>query len=84
MRRDLLLVSVNRSIPPTCFTFYGRLLRAAGQGQKMAIHDGQNGCMDSLRDIMKMLINVLGVRNEYNRPDRDDHIKVFHENLQQG
>ncbi|GAU92467.1 hypothetical protein RvY_04544 [Ramazzottius varieornatus] len=70
------------TIPATCFTFYGRLLRAAGQGQKMAIHDGPNGCMDNVREVMKILVNVLGLRNEYNRPDRDQHLKVFVENLQ--
>ncbi|XP_055352519.1 uncharacterized protein LOC129598570 [Paramacrobiotus metropolitanus] len=70
------------SVPPTCFSFYGRVLRAAGQGQKMAIHNGPNGCMEAQRDVMKILVNVLGLRNEYNRPDRDLHIKVFPENLQ--
>lgn len=70
------------TIPATCFTFYGRLLRAAGQGQKMAIHDGPNGCMDNVREVMKILTNVLGLRNEYNRPDRDQHLKIFVEDLQ--
>jgi hypothetical protein len=70
------------SVPPTCFTFYGRLLRAAGQGQKMAIHGGPNGFMDSQREVMKILVNALGLRNEYNRPDRDLFLNVFPDNLQ--
>ena len=54
---------------PACFSFPGRLLTQAGQGQKLVMFGSvsDNGCMDTTRDVMKYLVNVLGLRNEFNR-----------------
>ncbi|XP_055349328.1 uncharacterized protein LOC129596157 isoform X4 [Paramacrobiotus metropolitanus] len=70
--------------PPTCVTFLGRVNRAAGHGQKLVIHNGENGCMGSLRDLMRIIVNALGLRNEYRRPDRDQYIDVYPDNLAPG
>ncbi|OQV21519.1 hypothetical protein BV898_04421 [Hypsibius exemplaris] len=68
---------------PTCFSFPGRVLTQAGQGQKMAVFGASNtnGCLDTVRDVMKYLVHVLGLRNEYNRPDRDQYIQTFPANI---
>lgn len=54
--------------------------------------DGINGCLNVTesgasvrgREVMKYLVNSLGVRNELSRPDRDQFISVFPEHIQPG
>ncbi|XP_055334815.1 embryonic protein UVS.2-like [Paramacrobiotus metropolitanus] len=71
------------STMPTCFSFPGRVVSQDGAGQKVALFNSPNGngCMDSVRDVMKFLAHALGLRNEYNRPDRDKYITVFTNNI---
>ncbi|GAU99504.1 hypothetical protein RvY_10497 [Ramazzottius varieornatus] len=74
----------------TCFSFPGRLLRAqGGLGQKLCMVDGTNGCLNTTelapvrgREVMKYLVSSLGLRNELSRPDRDEFVTVFPENIQ--
>ncbi|XP_055349406.1 uncharacterized protein LOC129596209 [Paramacrobiotus metropolitanus] len=85
--KDFLYISKtlnDGTTPPTCVTFLGRVNRAAGHGQKLVIHNGENGCMGSLRDLMRIIVNALGLRNEYRRPDRDQYIDVYPDNLAPG
>lgn len=75
----------NRVPAETCFSFSGRLVRAVvGQGQKMVIKGDINGCLDSVRQVMKYFVHSLGIRNEYNRPDRGSYLKVFPGNISDG
>ncbi|OQV24989.1 hypothetical protein BV898_01197 [Hypsibius exemplaris] len=69
--------------PPTCLTFPGRVLTQSGHGQKVALFGTTttNGCLNTVRDAMKYLVHVLGLRSEHNRPDRDRFINVFPENI---
>lgn len=74
-----------RSPSGTCFSFPGRLRRAVnGQGQKLLLKGGANGCLDTAKDAAKFIANALGLRNEYNRPDRDQFITIRTENLRPG
>ncbi|GAU95797.1 hypothetical protein RvY_07352 [Ramazzottius varieornatus] len=82
--KDFLFISKtlnDGTTPPTCVTFFGRVVRAAGRGQKMVIHNGPHGCMKSMREVMKVLVNALGLRNEYRRPDRDRFMQVNFQNM---
>ncbi|XP_055327172.1 mucin-5AC-like [Paramacrobiotus metropolitanus] len=65
----------------TCFSFPGRVLRSRGRGQKLILRGGVFGCLDSVRQAAKYLVNVLGLRNEYNRPDRERWITTHPQNI---
>ncbi|XP_055351772.1 uncharacterized protein LOC129598053 [Paramacrobiotus metropolitanus] len=64
----------------TCFSFPGRVVRQAGNGQTLLMVGGVDGCLSSTREIMKYLVNSLGIRNEMNRPDRNGAIQVVADN----
>ena len=68
----------------TCFSAPGRDLAKNGRGQSLIMFSGAGGCMDNKRDIMKVLANVLGLRNEFLRPDRDNFILVQPQNFRAG
>ncbi|OQV11680.1 hypothetical protein BV898_14024 [Hypsibius exemplaris] len=62
----------------TCQTVPGRLAAQRANGQRMLIISSSTPapaiagaeCCTKIRDIMRYLANVLGLRNEYNRADR--------------
>ena len=69
---------------PTCSTAPGRDTSRRGRGQSMVMFAGPGGCMDNKRDIMKVLANCLGLRNEFSRPDRDNHLLIQPQNFRAG
>ena len=77
------------SVTPLCASSHGLLVRAGTQGQTAIVFgssaftsSGQSGnakgaCLDnpsSPRDAMRVLVNALGLRNEFMRSDRDTFI----------
>ncbi|GAU90382.1 hypothetical protein RvY_02803-2 [Ramazzottius varieornatus] len=74
-------VTLPKADQVTCFTAPGRDLTKNGRGQSLVMFSGPGGCMDNKRDIMKILANVLGLRNEFSRPDRDNFILVQPQNF---
>ncbi|OQV21523.1 hypothetical protein BV898_04425 [Hypsibius exemplaris] len=66
----------------TCITFPGRVIRQNAAGQKLVIFQSANGgCLASKRETMAIIIPVLGVRQEIKRPDRDQFIRTFPNNV---
>ncbi|GAU88173.1 hypothetical protein RvY_00919-2 [Ramazzottius varieornatus] len=65
----------------SCSSFPGRATVQNGRGQKVLMFSGPTGCLGSKRETMKYIVHSLGLRNEYNRPDRDNFIQVFPDNL---
>ncbi|OQV21520.1 hypothetical protein BV898_04422 [Hypsibius exemplaris] len=70
--------TTNAGVPfTTCFSFPG-LVTSVGTSrgaQKLGIVSGVDGCMTP-REIMKYLVNSLGLRDEWRRPGRDAVIRV--------
>ncbi|XP_055333810.1 zinc metalloproteinase nas-15-like [Paramacrobiotus metropolitanus] len=60
---------------PTCYSFPGRVLPLSNPpttyGQHMAIMNGPNGCLSSVRQVMRFFCDLLGLRSEHNKPGRD-------------
>ncbi|XP_055345766.1 zinc metalloproteinase nas-4-like [Paramacrobiotus metropolitanus] len=83
MGEDFLLITPtdDGTLQQTCFTSPGRDTTRGGLGQPLVMFPGTGGCMDSKRDIMKLLSNALGLRNEFSRPDRDNFILVQPQNV---
>ncbi|GAU88175.1 hypothetical protein RvY_00920 [Ramazzottius varieornatus] len=83
-REDHIVISptLNSGITSTCSSFPGRVISQNARGQKLIIFGGgPGGCMLTKRDVMAIIIPVLGLRQEYRRPDRDTHIQVFPNNI---
>ncbi|OQV24000.1 hypothetical protein BV898_01959 [Hypsibius exemplaris] len=83
MGEDFMNISPTENGVPqtTCSTSPGRDLSRKGRGQAMVMFAGAGGCMDNKRDIMKVLANSLGLRNEFSRPDRDNHLLIQPQNF---
>ncbi|XP_055350668.1 uncharacterized protein LOC129597225 [Paramacrobiotus metropolitanus] len=67
--------STTQSVSPVC---RGPLGYTAGSQTLLMVSNGRTGCLDPVdgeRDVTRMLLNVLGVVSEYQRPDRDDVAK---------
>ncbi|XP_055353826.1 zinc metalloproteinase nas-8-like [Paramacrobiotus metropolitanus] len=52
--------------------------------QRLVIARGDDGCMGTQHDLMKMFTISMGRRNEHQRHDRDEHLTVNMSNIQQG
>ncbi|GAV07076.1 hypothetical protein RvY_16958 [Ramazzottius varieornatus] len=65
--------------PTTCQTVPGQHYNALNRPQRMVMIPntgaGNNGCLTQ-REAMKLLVNVLGLRDEWRRPGRDNCITV--------
>ncbi|OQV24990.1 hypothetical protein BV898_01198 [Hypsibius exemplaris] len=60
----------------SCYTFPGMVASQTGQGQYMAMQDGQNGCLRDKKQAMRILASLLGLRSEHNKPARDFAIRM--------
>ncbi|GAU97396.1 hypothetical protein RvY_08703 [Ramazzottius varieornatus] len=60
----------------SCFTYPGMINGQNGRGQYMAVQAGPNGCLSSVRQVMRMLMSLAGIRFEHNKPNRDAYITV--------
>ncbi|OQV24993.1 hypothetical protein BV898_01201 [Hypsibius exemplaris] len=60
----------------SCFTFPGMINLQQGKGQYMAIQGGVNGCLSNVRQVMRLLMSLLGQRFEHNKPNRDAYVNV--------
>lgn len=61
---------------PSCYTYPGMVYRQNGSGQYMAIQGGVNGCLYNVRQVMRMLVSLLGQRLEFNKPNRDAYVYI--------
>ncbi|OWA51972.1 putative Bile salt-activated lipase [Hypsibius exemplaris] len=64
---------------PGCFAFPGVVVRGGrpvSSGQKLGLVNGTHRCLENKRDTMKYIVNALGLRDEWRRPDRDNYITV--------
>ncbi|XP_055344723.1 uncharacterized protein LOC129592660 isoform X2 [Paramacrobiotus metropolitanus] len=64
----------------TCFSFPGRVTMQYGKGQALYMASGVDGCLHSVREIMRYLVRALGLEDEMNRPDRHYYINVVSDN----
>lgn len=71
-----------------CRTFPGvfqEYLASTDHEQRLVLTPGGQGCLDdSIGNIMKYFVLVLGRRNEHQRPDRDQYIQVHEKNIPAG
>ncbi|GAU92938.1 hypothetical protein RvY_04949 [Ramazzottius varieornatus] len=58
---------------PTCFSYPGMITQQEGRGQYVAI---QAACLGNVRNVMRILSYLLGLRPEHNKPNRDSFITV--------
>ncbi|GAU91609.1 hypothetical protein RvY_03834 [Ramazzottius varieornatus] len=65
----------------SCYAFPGMVVSQTGQGQFMAMQGGTNGCLASPRQAMRLLVSLLGLRSEHNKPNRDNFIQINQANL---
>lgn len=65
-----------RVASPTCYTYPGMIYQQNGLGQYMAIQGGVNGCLSNVRQVMRLLMSLLGQRSEYNKPNRNAFVSV--------
>ncbi|OQV24988.1 hypothetical protein BV898_01196 [Hypsibius exemplaris] len=75
---NLNFVIISRSggpgIPsPVCYSYPGMITIQNGLGQHMSI---QASCMSSVREVMRILSYLIGLRPEHNKPNRGSYITV--------
>ncbi|XP_055338753.1 astacin-like metalloendopeptidase isoform X2 [Paramacrobiotus metropolitanus] len=80
------LTGNSRNSPPhaLCFTSPGidPQTKATSEEQILSVARGSQGCLDgTLRSVMRLIVLVLGRRNEHQRSDRDQYITVYSENV---
>ncbi|OQV24861.1 hypothetical protein BV898_01447 [Hypsibius exemplaris] len=71
-------VTNNNVLSPTCAAVPGRMNQPNNEGQKLIILGGNTpgSCCGTVRDVMRYFANTLGLRNEYQRADRETFIQV--------